>query len=227
MAARGRGRISSNRLTWHSVRFQNMPFARGIALARTARSSNRRTKELTHCSTKELAAICGVAESSVRNWNSIPTFPPLDADGRYCIRDCCWWYLVNRASKDHRQAAAEKIAHDLKLTFTSGESETGAVAESVTEDQAKAAADLSYKQHVETLDLRTKEATFQTKFGDAVRIRHIVPILASLAQKIKQWAEGVEQKTGHPIANVIEQAVDQAVSEMWGKTGGGNGAPVE
>lgn len=134
---------------------------------------------------------------------------------------------MNRAGKDHRQAAAEKIAHDLKLTFASGESETGAVAESVTEDQAKAAADLSYKQHMETLDLRTKEATFQTKFGDAVRIRHIVPILASLAQKIRQWAEGVEQKTGHPIANVIEHAVEQAVSEMWGTTGGGNGAPVE
>ncbi len=207
--------------------YENVPLARGIALAKVSRVSTRTTRELTHCTARELAAICGVAVSSIRDWKSIATFPPLDKQGRYCIRDCTWWYLANKAAKEHKIAAAEKIVHDLKLTFAVDESNPDAKATATSEDQAKAAADLSYKQHVETLDLRTREAMFQTKFGDAVRIRHIVPILASLAQKIRQWAEGVEQKTGHPIANVIEQAVDQAVSEMWGKTGGGNGAPVE
>jgi hypothetical protein len=206
---------------------QKVPLARGIALARTVRVSTRRTKELPHCTAKKLAAIMGVAESSVRNWSEIPTFPAANEEGQYCIRDCCWWYLSNKAAKEHKITAAEKIVHDLKLTFSADESNPEAKATATSEDQAKAAADLSYKQHVETLDLRTREATFQSKFGDAVRIRHIVPVLASLAQKIRQWAESVELKTGHPIANVIEQAVEQAVSEMWDKTGGGNGPSTE
>lgn len=173
----------------------------------------------------DIAAICGTAESSIRNWHDrYETFPRRNKNGEYCIRDCVEWYLVNKAGVEHKRGLLMKLAKILKIAISGGSDKPGRsdipIEDAVPE---KSSGELSYKQHVEILELRTKEAAYQLKYGDAVRMRHIVPALAALAQKIKQWASGVEKTTGHPIVNIIDQAVEQAISEMSQHTGGGDG----
>lgn len=206
----------------HSVRLEFAVIEGAVSLARLRRSSNRTSEELPHCTAPRLAAICGTSLSSIHLWKQIETFPRPNKKGEFCIRDCVQWYLVNRASKEIREEVCRRSAESLKLKFVGDDAEK---TDGVT---VKSETDIDYKEHVNLLDLRTKEAAFQMKYGDAVRIRHIVPILVALARKIREFGESIERSTGYPVSSGIEQAVDQAISEMQDKTqGGGDASAIE
>jgi len=202
------------------VRFEFAVIEGAVSLARLRRSSNRTSEELPHCTAPRLAAICGVSLSSIHLWKQIETFPRPNKKGEFCIRDCVQWYLVNRASKEIREDVCRRSAESLSLKFIGDDAEKpGVVA-------GKAETDIDYKNHVNMLDLRTKEAAFQLKYGDAIRMKHVKAVLARFARKVRDWADDVERKTGHPVSDAIGSAVEVAVGELAEHLPGGSDGPA-
>jgi len=181
-------------------------------LARTRRASTRPTEDLAHCNPTKLAAICGVSCSSVRRWQKeSETFPKANKRGDLCIRDAMQWYLVNKAPAEIREDSCRRLADSLDWQIVGQEASKP---DKVQQPVSKADADASYREQVNRLELRTKEAAFQLKYGDAIRMKHVKAVLARFARKVRDWADDVQRKTGHPVSNAIGAAVEAAVGEL-------------
>lgn len=181
-------------------------------MARTRRASSRPTEDLAHCNPTKLAAICGVSYSSVRRWQQeSETFPKANKRGELCIRDVMQWYLVNKAPAEVREDSCRRLAEGLDWQIVGQEASK---ADKPEQPVSKADIDASYREHVNRLELRSKEAAFQAKYGDSIRMKHVKSVLAGFARKVRDWADDVQRKTGHPVSNAIWAAVDAAIAEL-------------
>jgi hypothetical protein len=172
-------------------------------------ASKRTSAELVHTNQDQMAGILGVASSSLKSWRVIATFPKRNESGQMCIRDVCYWYLANRASKDLQRQMCEALAAKLGLRVV----ESGKVAEDVA-DPMEARPSVLFKTPMERLEYQTKLAKFERELGDVVRIRHIEPVLTSFIRKIRNLLESVAKTTGHPVGAGLEKIIGEVVAEL-------------
>jgi len=173
------------------------------------KSSKRTSAELVHAAKKQIAGILGIADSSVRTWSVIPTFPKDNEEGQLCIRDVCYWYLWNRADKKLQREILEKLATKLGLRVV----EPGQVPDEVA-DPLEARPAVMFKTPMDRLDYQMRLAKFERELRDVVRIRDIEPVLTSFVQKIRIMLESIARTTGHPLGAGIDMIIKDVVDEL-------------
>ena len=188
-------------------------------MAKVRKVSKRIASELTHCTAQELAAICGVSTSAIYGWKQVATFPPLNKSGKYCIRDCCWWYLVNRAAKSHQFEAFESIARHLGLKSPSTD-DSSVEANGQTEKD-------NFKAMKELMELRKLQAGFERDFGGVVRPRHVSELLMEEFTKLRSELELIEKDTGFPMRASIQRMMDRLAGRLQQMESGGIDADAE
>lgn len=157
--------------------------------------------------------------SSVRRWQQeSETFPKANKRGELCIRDVMQWYLVNKAPAEVREDSCRRLADGLDWQIVGQEASKP---DKVQQPVSKADADASYREQVNRLKLRTEDAAFHSKFGDAIRVKHVKFVLAGFARKVREWAEEIQKRTGHPVTDTITAAVAQAISDLQEYVNGG------
>lgn len=188
-------------------------------MAKVRRVSKRIANELTHCTAQELAAICGVSTSAIYGWKQVATFPPLSKQGKYCIRDCCWWYQNNRAAKEHQLDAVETLTRNLGIK--PAVSDDGS-AEPIGQTQKD-----RIKEMKEFVELRRTQAQFEREFGGVVRPRHVSELLMEEFTKLRSELELIEKDTGFPMRASIQRMVDRLASRLQQMESGGVDADDE
>ena len=166
-----------------------------------------------------MGAIVGFAVTTIRRWQGDhSTFPVANKKGELCIRDVVQWYLVNKAPVEVREDMCRRLAEGLDWQIAGQEASK---TDKPEQPVSKADIDASYREQVNRLKLRTEDAAFHSKFGDAIRVKHVKFVLAGFARKVREWAEEIQKRTGHPVTDTITAAVAQAISDLQEYVNGG------
>lgn len=196
---------------------ENMPLARGIALAK-ARSSKIAINDLRHGTVMDLAAICGTAESSFRNWqHRYSTFPPLNKDGEYCLRECVWWYLLYKAPKARQLEFYEALTKNLGIKPSGSAVSDDATIETLGQTQRE-----KIREMKELVELRKAQAGFEHDFGGVVRPRHVAGLLLEEFTKLREELEIIEKETGFPMRVNIQRMMDRLTQRLENLNSGGS-----
>lgn len=126
-----------------------------------------RRKILAHCNPTKLAAICGVS----LQFGQAVAEGKRDVSRRLISRRCASGTLCQVVSGGirHLQRFARVSCRQLADGLDSADLGRRRASLISRQPVSKADADASYREQVDRLELRTKEAAFKLKYGDAIR----------------------------------------------------------
>lgn len=149
---------------------------------------------------QELAAVLGVARSTILNYASEADFvasvgkAKSGVERRYPIFDVVVWYVLNREKKQRRVDVHRQLSETLGVD--------------------EPAEEWTVKDEREQLELRIKETELERRQGELIKISDVEDCLRDFAASLNDALESVERTSSQPILPIVEPVFAQVMAEL-------------